>query len=132
LHRRLEATGLRVTLSDEFVDDSSRAASLSGRPPQSVPPRDYLAAKYRDSTFDLIMLVGEQALDFYQSTGHLVFPRQPVIACLIASRRIDDLAVDSHLSIVADDFDLRGTVGLARHLQPDRRNVVVITGTSAS
>src|SRR5438309_12133383 len=55
LHRRLEATGLRVTLSDEFVDDSSRAASLSGRPPQSVPPRDYLAAKYRDSTFDLIM-----------------------------------------------------------------------------
>jgi signal transduction histidine kinase len=129
LHRVLEAAGVRATLSEEFVDESWRAAR-NGQRPQSGAPRDYLAAKYRDSTLDLVILVGEPALDFYEATGRSLFPRQPSIACLIGSRRIDDFAIDPHLSIVADDFDVRGTVALARRLQPDRRNVVLITGTS--
>ena len=134
--RLVKPFGGRVAVYEEFPDfawlaDPSNALRAAG-PAALDAFRHYIALKYSGTSFAAVLIVGAPAFDFYRSAGGpLLFPHTPVVACLVARDRIENVASDTSVSIVTDAVDLHGTLRLALALQPDTRTVVVIGGTSS-
>jgi signal transduction histidine kinase len=130
LHRFIDSSAAHPALHEEFVDLPSRPGVPNQR--RELAFRDYLAAKYPDATSDLVVLVGSRALDFFEGAGRTILARQPIIACLIPANRVSDFSIDQHMSVIADEVDVAGTLSLARRLLPERNHIYVITGSSSA
>src|SRR5215203_489196 len=108
----------------EYLDlaRSNRAEYLRGF-------RDFLRVKYRGIRFDLVIALQDSALEFVEKYRDEIFPDAPVV--FLSSRpatRVIDLR--NGTGIVAPPA-LGGTLDLAAALQPDAREVFVITGASS-
>ena len=121
LPRTLEA-GIAQDLVyySEFIDDSTF--------PESAYPafREFLRLKYQDARFDLVIAIQNAAIDFVNDHRDTLFPGAPVV--FLTNDRATGRAPNSTGLIHERDF--AATIPFLRQLQPDVRQVFVVTGTS--
>jgi hypothetical protein len=121
---RLISTGLGQSIDyyAEYFD-----LPRSSEPKYSDSFRDFLRVKYRNQRFDLIVAVQNVAINVLSRYRDELFPNAPVVF----------LAQDSSVERLRNSTgylskpDLTSTVALARKLQPDTRQVFVVTGASS-
>jgi PAS domain S-box-containing protein len=103
-------------------------------PPEIIFPifKRYLAAKYANQRFDVILCSDDNALDFLLSFRDELFPGVPVVFCGINDFQNDRLAGRVGFTGVAEETDLKGNLGLILKLHPDTRQVAVISDTTPS
>jgi signal transduction histidine kinase len=105
----------------EFID--------SGRfpdPSHADVFRDFLRLKYRAQRFDLVIAVGDVAVEFLRTRQHELFPDTPIV--FFANQ--PPHAFPNSTGVIGE-LKLASTLAMAAHLQPDLKNVFVVTGASS-
>lgn len=140
-HRGYEWTdnvkgGMEEVLSRElpaaelFVEnmDSKRQA------PAAIFPvlRRFLADKYADKQFAVILTSDDNALDFLLAYGQELFPGVPVVFCGINNFQDGRIAGQNAMTGVTEDIDLEGTLQAALRLHPHTGTVAVVDDLSTS
>ena len=87
---------------------------------------DFLRVKYRGHQIDLIIPIQAAAVQFVNQRRNELFPDTPVVFLTLSS----PTAHLANSTGVIADLDLAGTLALAVELQPDIRNVFVVSGAS--
>jgi signal transduction histidine kinase len=124
LPRMLEAgLGQRVDYYSEYIDPSRFPDSK-----YQSDLRDFLQQKYKNPRFGVVIAMHDQAIEFVDRNRHELLPDTPVVfyARSPSTRRLEN----STGVFVEPDFS--GTLALATELQPEVRQVFVISGASAS
>jgi signal transduction histidine kinase len=106
-----------VDYYSEFLDQARSNADYS------AAFRDFLRMKYQDRPFDLVIAMGDGPLDFI-GNNQSFFGDTPVV--FFSSSRTP-LRLENSTGITAE-LNLTGTLVLARAMQPDVRNVFVVSG----
>src|SRR5262245_56419037 len=88
--------------------------------------RDFLRAKYGNQRFDLVIAMEDVAWDFVRKYRSALFRRTPIVF-LSRNRNVPRPANSTG---VVSELNLRGTLELALALQPDTKEVFVVTGAS--
>jgi signal transduction histidine kinase len=88
--------------------------------------RDFLRAKYRSQRFDLVIAMQDVAWDFVRKYRSALFPGTPIV--FFSRNRNVPRPVNS--TGVVSELNLRGTLDFALTLQPETRQVFVVTGAS--
>jgi signal transduction histidine kinase len=88
--------------------------------------RDFLQAKYGHQRFDLVIAMQDVAWDFVRKYRSALFPRTPVVF----SSRNRNVPRPVNSTGVVSEVNLRGTIDFALTLQPETRQVFVVTGAS--
>ena len=85
---------------------------------------EFLRLKYEGHKFDVLIVMDNIALEFVETIRTRLFPGTPVIffSSRPAQRRIPNSTG------IAVELNLTGTLTLATELQPDVRNIFVVTG----
>jgi signal transduction histidine kinase len=91
---------------------------------------DYLQVKYSDQNMDLIFAVGPLALDFLLKQGKKLFPGTPVVFTSVNRITVPTLPLGPNMTGIAVKRDIRDTLDVALHIQPDTVHVVIPTGSS--
>jgi signal transduction histidine kinase len=91
---------------------------------------DDMAAKYRDRRMTAVLVAGESALKFVLRNRNAFAPGAPVVFGRVTRDTAEDLDLPPDVRGVLSRFDARGTVDLARRLQPDAGRIVVVTGSA--
>ena len=86
--------------------------------------RDFIRTKYRDQQFDVVITLDEIGLDFFAEIRNELFPKAAIVSFVISP---DAPRVTNATGLVAH-LDFSGTIEMALALQPDLRNVFVVTG----
>jgi signal transduction histidine kinase len=89
--------------------------------------RDFLALKYRGRRFDVVLAMLDVSIEFLGRYREELFPGTPVV--FFALRPIERRIPNS--TGVIGQVDFGGTVTLATTLQPDTREIVVVSGASS-
>jgi signal transduction histidine kinase len=120
---RLLARGLPAGLDyySEYLD-----LVRSEDPTYQAGFRDYLLVKYSGIRFDVVVAMQDTALDFVEANRDELFPETPVVFVSMTDRRP---AVANETGLRAKP-QLGATLELATALQPDVRQVYVVTGAS--
>jgi len=88
--------------------------------------REFLAHKYRNTDFDLVMATSDASVTFVHNTRDELFEGVPLVAVLSAT-----LAPGENATGVRVGLPLDAPIVLALHMQPDTRQVFVVSGASA-
>lgn len=81
--------------------------------------------KFKDETFDAIIVSDNDALNFIQSYGEALFGDVPVVFCGIND--IGSVELNrKNITGVAENFDLISTINVARRLHPEKRKMIFI------
>ncbi len=122
---RLLADGLgqRVNVYSEYLD--------ANRFPQSEHPTtyvDFLRRKYAGQHFDLVLLMGDPAVEFMASHRSELFPATPAVfyALIPPRHRI------ANSTGLINEFRFGPSIDLALALQPDLERVYVVSGAAPS
>jgi signal transduction histidine kinase len=124
---------LNRTLSeglDEPIDYYSEFIDLGrfDQPDYVAALRDFMRAKYKARTFDVVIAIGEEPMDFVQKYRTDELFRGPVV---FFTTRPFHSRPDNSTGVIAETQH-RDTIALAGELQPDLRNVYVVSGSSPS
>ena len=90
----------------------------------------YLKEKYSDRSVDLLIAGGLESLEFLLSQRDSLFPDSPLMYSCIDSERIEADKSLANLPGVQMRVDPVSTLELAKALQPDAKQLFVITGAS--
>jgi signal transduction histidine kinase len=88
----------------------------------------FLAEKYAHTSIDILMPVGAVALRFALKYRQTIAPNAPVVFCCSPPAAVADLPSD--VTGVYSEVDFAKTMLLAEQLQPEARDLVVISGSS--
>jgi ABC-type uncharacterized transport system substrate-binding protein len=89
----------------------------------------YLSGKYREAPPDVLVTLGRAALPFIAKYRDAIAPQVPVILASVPST--DAQATDlPNVFLVTTEYDFPKTIELARRLQPNAHNLVVVSGAS--
>jgi hypothetical protein len=90
---------------------------------------EYLSGKYRKALPDVLITLGRTALPFMAKYRDAVAPNVPVILTSVPAT--DAKASDlQNVFWVITEYSFSKTLDLARRLQPDARNLVIVGGAS--
>jgi signal transduction histidine kinase len=87
---------------------------------------DFLKLKYQDQPFDLVVAMGDEAFELLRTHRADLFPGAPVV--FFVSRPVSPFPNSTGV-VVALKFD--ATLKMVAELQPETRNVYVVTGASS-
>jgi signal transduction histidine kinase len=123
--RLLAARDGKIDLFSEFLDlsrfpDPSHIASMA----------DYLADKYKAVRPDVVIALGNESVDFMVANRDKVAPGARIVFGGISAEEAARLELPADVVGALTEFDVGRTFGLARDLQPDARNVVVMAGST--
>ena len=131
-------TELRRTISKElgtpveFFQEALDFDRFAGRQ-SSSPLADYFEEKYRRFGIDVVVPVGGRALRFAVDQLGDVLPNVPIVFALCAAPQTDPESLPAHVTgRIGAASRFEPTIEMARRLQPDAGEVVVIGGASAS
>jgi signal transduction histidine kinase len=127
LRKALDDSGTRpVVLFDEFLD----VPRFNGQAYFDLVVK-YLREKYESQPPDLIVAVGETALDFLLRHRLELFPRVPVVHAAVSASLLPTVA-PLPVDVVGVPFesDVRGTIDQALLWHPHARRLVLVTGTA--
>ena len=131
-------TQLRVSISKElgapvdFYQEALDFDRFSGRE-RSSPLANYFDEKYRRFGIDVVVPVGGRALRFAVDQLGPVLPEVPIVFALNAMPQTNPASLPPHVTgriASASRFEL--TLWMARRLQPDANEIVVIGGAGPS
>lgn len=114
-----------LAIFTEFMDSSRRESGPIDR--ELVPA---LKARYARQDIDLIFALGPQALQLLLQERNDFFTTTPIVFVAVSKRSLPPEGLPADVSGVTLQFDLPGTVDLARSLQPDLGRLVIVTGAS--
>ena len=126
---------LRETVRDEttspleFYEEYLDLDRFPGRTPQLAR---YFAEKYRALRVDAIVAVGSMALHFATEQLDTLLPKVPVIFALTVENIIDVAKLPSNVTGRLIPLPFASTMSMARGLQPDARQVVIVGGVAAA
>lgn len=125
--RGLEAgLGRQVDVFVEFLD-----ALRFPEPVFGDMVAELVEAKYRGKRFDVIYVLGPHAYRFVAERRAAPYLSAPVVYLGMRDSTIEGAPSLPNATGILSRFDLSETVRLARLLQPDLKDLVVITGSSA-
>ena len=107
----------------EFLDEARFS-----RPEYRIAFRNFLRSKYSGVDFDLLVAMGDAPLDFLAGSRDELFPNTPLI--FYYSRALT--FPPPHATGISTELQLGPTIDLALALQPDLKNVFVISGKQES
>ena len=87
---------------------------------------DFLHLKYQGIRIDLVIAMGDVAMEFVNTNRDSLFTETPIV--FLANNRVTEIGANSTGLIVERDFS--ATLTLVEKLQPDVRNVFVVTGAA--
>jgi signal transduction histidine kinase len=116
----------RLELFTEFLD-----SSRFPEPAQRERMLHLLQDKYRAMRPDLLIATSPPALRFVLDHHATLFPGVPVVFALVSEQELPPGPLPNDVIGVLDRFDPARTVALARHLQPDARRAVIVSGSDA-
>ena len=127
LREALGLPGADIEYSAEFLD-------LTRFPDAGTDGtwRDFLAAKYKGHDIRVVIVAGTGALDFMTRHRAELFPGLPLLAFAVPAYMFENRPQPSDAVILPFDYDLAGTVRVARQLQPTAKEIVVAIGTTAA
>lgn len=105
----------------EYIDDARIPT-----PQQERAFRDLLRTKYRNQRFDLIIAMQDVAWDFLRKYHTALFPGTPIV---FSSRNRNVPRPGNSTGVIAE-IDLRRTLDFALTLQPETKQVFIVTGSS--
>lgn len=107
----------------EFLDEARFS-----RPEYRIAFRNFLRSKYTGLEFDLLVAMGDAPLDFLAGSRDELFPETPIV--FYYSRPL--AFPPRHATGISTELQLGRTIDLAFSLQPDLKNVFVISGKQES
>jgi signal transduction histidine kinase len=115
----------RLTFYEEYMD-------LSQYPGDDYVEllRGFYRQKYQGQKFDLIFAQAPQVLSFLTKYGEELFPGTPTVFGTLEKGRIDSLKLGPNMTGILVDVSFVTTLEAALKMQPDVRNVVVVSGSS--
>lgn len=87
--------------------------------------------KFKDDTFDSIVISDNDALNFINQYRQELFPGVPVVFCGINDLRESDIA-SGNITGVVETFDFIATLDVAKKLYPERDHLVVLIDNSTA
>ncbi|MHC1728167.1 MAG: PAS domain S-box protein [Syntrophobacteraceae bacterium] len=125
-----ELAGLRARLAEEYPDlppsieylDTKRFPSED----RLVLVKDYLAAKYRDREFDLVIVLDNSALSMALNYREELFPGVPIVFAGINDFKPEMLSGHKDVTGVAEKVNIAGTLETALALHPHCRQIIVV------
>ncbi|WP_311044122.1 ABC transporter substrate binding protein [Rhizobium sp. NZLR3b] len=130
------AQGLRASMSKAMPADieiySEYLDTVRFPSPANVARlTDYLTSKYQGMTFDVILTIGPGALKFALDHRTAIGGGAPIVFGAVTDNSIRNNNLPADVKGVVSHFDVGKTIGLALTLQPDTKQIVVVTGSSA-
>ncbi|MFO7913519.1 MAG: response regulator, partial [Desulfotignum sp.] len=121
---RTSLQGEPVEIFTEYLDSKRQPLNIVG-----PPAADYLARKYTVIPPDLVILTDNNALDFLGEHCKTLFPRIPLVFCGINNFQPALLkGFEDCMTGVVEKTDPAGTLKLIRTLQPETKNLYIVTG----
>ncbi len=125
-----ELAGLRARLAEEYPDllpsmeylDTKRFPSED----RLVLVKDFLAAKYRDREFDLVIVLDNSALSMALNYREELFPGVPIVFAGINDFRPEMLSGHKDVTGVAEKVNIAGTLETALALHPHCKQIFVV------
>ncbi|HEY5705120.1 MAG TPA: PAS domain-containing protein [Terrimicrobiaceae bacterium] len=118
-------TGNRIEFHSEFLDVSRFPGAA-----QQQRERDFLQDKYRERPPDLVIVGGRPALEFLLKYRATLFADVPIVHCAVDAEALPKEMPDSKIAGIPMLRSAVSTLELALHMQPDTRNVAVVTGST--
>src|SRR6185369_11328097 len=115
----------RITFYEEYMDLSQ----YPGEEYLSVL-RSFYRQKYQGQRFDLIIAQAGSVLNFLTKYGEELFPNTPIVFGSLEKNRIEGLTLGPNITGILMDAGFGATLEAALKMQPDVRNVVVVSGAS--
>jgi signal transduction histidine kinase len=115
----------RITFYEEYMDLSQ----YSGDDYLSLI-RSFYRQKYQGQKFDLIIAQSGSVLNFLTKYGDEIFPGTPTVFGTLEKSRLEGLKLGPNITGILIDAGFGATLEAALRMQPDVRNVVVVTGGS--
>jgi len=126
LRKRMQVAGkAKIAIDSEYLD----LVRFPG-PKHLARSTASLQQKYADRPVDLVIVGGTGALDFMMANRDSLFPDSPLMYCCIDSERVKSDSALARMPRVQMHFDLAPAVKLASVLQPDAKQLFVISGAS--
>ncbi|MEI7616198.1 MAG: ABC transporter substrate binding protein, partial [Actinomycetota bacterium] len=92
--------------------------------------RELVKEKYSALDLDLVMIMDDLAWDFVTQYGDEIFPKVPFVFCNITEGKIDTASLKPGVTGNFKSFDIKSNVEIILKVQPDVKEIFVITGTS--
>ena len=118
----LNDPGLPVEVHSEYLDAQRHPLAEIGGEVEAL-----LAAKYRTTPLDLIIVSDDDALDFLLSRRQQLFPEVPIVFCGINDFHPRKLKDHTNITGVNQDIDVKENIDLARRLLPGLQRLVVVS-----
>ena len=115
----------RITFFEEYMDLSQ----YSGDEYLALL-RSFYRQKYEGQRFDLIIAQAGSVLNFLTKFGEELFPGTPTVFGTLEKSRIEGLRLRPNITGILADIGFGATLEAALRMQPDVRNVVVVSGAS--
>jgi C4-dicarboxylate-specific signal transduction histidine kinase len=90
----------------------------------------YLREKYAQTPLDLVVPNGRGSLNFLQRYRDTIAPNVPIVYCCTTAAAVETLNLPRDAVGVITEYNWDATLALAARLQPDARNLVLISGAS--
>ena len=91
----------------------------------------YLGEKFSEKRPDLLVPISRGALEFVMKNRDNFGPTTPIVYCCTAAAAASAMDLPRDVVGVINEYNWSKTLDLAERLQPDARNLVVISGASA-
>ncbi len=90
----------------------------------------YLSEKYATTKLDVVVAQGRDALRAALENRESLAPGVPVVFCCVSPPTLSAIQLPADVTGVTSEFSITKTLNLARHLQPEARNLIVIAGAT--
>ncbi len=114
-----------VEIYSEYMD-----AARFPEPDDFARFKSGIVAKYAALPLDVVMPLGQDALNFMLANRSEIAPRVPIVFAAVDAQDASRASSQPGVGGLISHFDVRRTVELARQLQPDARRLVVMTGSA--
>jgi PAS domain S-box-containing protein len=123
--RMAEKSPSQIDIGTEFLD-------LARFPKESDELRlaRYLAEKYADRSLEIIMPLNLEGLRFAIKYRDTIAPNVPIVFCCVPPQIATIADRPKDVTGVYTQFDVGKTIALAQQLQPEARNLVIVSGSS--
>jgi signal transduction histidine kinase len=123
--RLVEKSPSKIDIYTDFLD-------LARFPNESDELRSarYLAEKYAGRSLDIIMPLNSEAERFLLKYRNIIAPNVPIVFCCVRPEIATAADRPANVTGVYSEFDANKTIALAQQLQPDARNLIIISGSS--
>ena len=118
-------SGAKWELYNEYLDTTRFPGEH-----QNQLLHDYLVKKYAGVKIDVVVAAPDAAVNFLMKYHTDLFPHSPVVFLAVSRPSPEILAADAGMTGMIQANSHRKTVDLALSLQPDTKNLFVVSGTT--